>query len=168
MFCKVPEIKSVIKSRWRLYIINLKTFDTHRVELYKLFQLVMFWTTYVLSSSWPWPWPRSPSWPNLSLANLVTNLNKLSLDLDKPGPGKDTKFRWSTKPPTHHTTHQNFFRHFHRSKWVLFYTAFDTIYLNYGTSKNNLDLIVPDVWKNNSSNFQSKTWNLQIIPYFLF
>ena len=49
----------------------------------------------ILSSSWPWPWPTwsltfltwSPTWPNLALADLVTNLTKPSLNLDKSGPG---------------------------------------------------------------------------------
>ena len=36
----------------------------------------------------------------VNLVNLVTNLAKPSLDLDKTGPGVDTIFRKSTTPPT--------------------------------------------------------------------
>ena len=62
---------------------------------------------YILSSSWPRPWPTwsltfltwLPTWPNLALADLVTNLTKLSLNLDKSGPEVDTIIKQTTPPP---------------------------------------------------------------------
>ena len=66
----------------------------------------------LLSSSWPWPWSTwsltfltwSPTWPNLPLADLVTNLTKPSLNLDKSGPEVDTIIKQTTPP--HHPTRQ--------------------------------------------------------------
>ena len=49
--------------------------NTEMKEFVKLLALALTWLNW------------SPTWPNLALIDLVTKLTKLSLNLDKSGPG---------------------------------------------------------------------------------
>ena len=106
------------KIKEQILILNLPVSWSNFNYIMVLICTIFLATTYTLKSNkieilfsssialinLPLTWPNwSPTWQNLALADLVTNLTKPCLDLDKSGPGLTL---WWNRPPPHKTTFQ--------------------------------------------------------------